>query len=130
MIEPLTSFYILLGLTFDIIGAYLLVSIIISFKSSWTPELLRIHNEWLTKYREFLPKMSQIIIANGEKEAWTQFREENEEIITASKEYNEKLSKEITKQGKKFSKNRAYSGLACLIGGFSLQGLGVIIQLF
>jgi len=70
MMEPLAGFYILLGLSFDVVGAYLLVSIIISFKSSWTPELLKIHNEWLIQYREFLPKMSQIIIADGVSLMW------------------------------------------------------------
>lgn len=128
--EPLVGFYILLGLFFDIIGAFLIVSNIITFRSSWTPELLKINSEWLAQYRKFLPTMSQIIIADNDKEALKKFQEENKDLLKASNDYNEKLGKEIEKQRKDFSKNRAYSGLSFLIGGFSLQGLGVVIQLF
>lgn len=130
MMEPLVGFYILLGLFFDIIGAFLIVSNIITFRSSWTPELLKINSEWLAQYRKFLPTMSQIIIADNEKESLKKFQEENKDLLKASNDYNEKLGKEIEKQRKDFSKNRAYSGLSFLIGGFLLQGLGVVVQLF
>jgi len=130
MMEPLVGFYILLGLFFDIIGAFLIVSNIITFRSSWTPELLKINSEWLAQYRKFLPTMSQIIISDNEKEALKKFQEENKDLLKASNDYNEKLGKEIEKQRKDFSKNRAYSGLSYLIGGFLLQGIGVVIQLF
>ena len=37
--EPLAGFYVLFGILFDVLGAYLIVSNIISYKSIWNPKL-------------------------------------------------------------------------------------------
>lgn len=126
--EPLIAYFILQGLTFDIIGAILLVSIILSFKSTWTPDLILSHKNWIESAGE-IRFTAEEIAGTFTKERLTEISKSNEKILKASKGYRETLKKEIEKQLKEFSKKRAWAGLSFLIGGFLLQGIGVYLQL-
>ena len=130
MVEPIAGFYILLGLFFDIIGAYLLVSIIVSFKSRWTSDLLKTQADFTSQCEKIIPILSQIEKDYNEKEALKKLQADNKNLLKTGKNFHKKLDKEIKKQQKSFSENRAYSGLSFLIGGFVLQGIGIAFQLF
>ncbi len=132
--ESLTGFFILEGLLFDIIGAYLVVSSIFTFKPNTSSQVYGEH---------FLPLFLPIV------KAWIQHpnfvNTKNFDMDIIIKNIAEELSEsdyfkeslyhidiyknELETEEKDFTENRAYSGLSFLVGGFTLQGIGVIIQL-
>ena len=130
MMEPIAGFYILMGLLFDVIGAILIASTVIAYKTNWTPLLLEQNKRFTDFAIRFIPTPQEIGSGIFSKERLLEMKENNEKVDKSAKDYERKLDKEIKKQEKEFSKNRAFSGLSFFIGGFSLQGIGVVIQLF
>jgi len=133
-LEPLTGFFILEGILFDIIGAYLIVSAIFSFRPN-------IKSESFKEY--FLPVFTQILKKSLEdseighyktmnrnsffKKIGLQLSEDNE--FKESLRYMDIYKKDLEIEIREFTTKRAFSGLSFLIGGFLLQGIGVINQL-
>lgn len=130
MLEPISGFFILLGLSFDIVGAFLIASAIIAFKSTWTPFLIKQREAWKNIVNPFIPTSQEIGSNIFSKERLEEMRETNLLIKKASVEFSKELQLDITKQEKKFTKKRTRLGLPFLIGGFLLQGIGTIFQLF
>lgn len=133
MMEPLTAFFILEGLTFDIIGAILIVSGIISFKIKYTKNV----NKFMRNVAA--PLILDYFRFHKIKEGYLDIKEITKHAdISPNKTKNNldfssfdtsNLERDLNEQEKDFSINRAYSGLSFLIGGFLLQGIGVITQL-
>lgn len=130
--ESLVAFFILQGLTFDVIGAILVVTSILTFRPKDTQSYLE-HNAgllvWLfknlVKYGEVNDNTLdvQATIKNIRQASSDHFFKD--ELLY----HGTLLNLEIENQTKEFTKNRAYSGLSFLVGGFLLQGIGVIFQL-
>ncbi len=130
MIDSLAVFYILLGLTFDIIGALFIISPIIAFKSKWTPELITLQSKWQTKLNEYLPELQKMFNPDKDEDAYQQFGKVNADFLKDSTMHRDNMNEIISGQKDEDAKGNAYSGISCLIGGFLLQGLGVVVQLF
>lgn len=131
--DPLAGFFVLFGLIFDVVGAILIISPIIFFKSNWNREMLEMKKDFFKEKMGALTQLSQIVIATDKAEANKQFLLENKEAIEKLRREAEKYQKQLTKdidiQKKDYTERRARSGLACLVGGFAMQGGGVVIQL-
>ena len=129
--DPLAGLFVLWGLAFDVIGVILLVSIIISIKADWTPELLELKKKMGDIANHMVLPTSQEIGSNTfTKERLLEIKESHEQTRIKLIDLEGKLMKGIAKREKELSKSRAFSGLAFLIGGFLLQAIGVVIQLF
>ncbi len=127
--EPIIGLFFLIGLIFDIIGACLLVSVILSFKTKWTPELLENKDEVFEYLPKFISDVGEIVTGTSKDRA-IEIVKDSDVLIKLCKDYIKLFNKEKEKQEKEFSKNRAYGGLTLLIIGFALQIFGVIFQLF
>ncbi len=143
-LEPLTAFFILEGLAFDIIGAIFIIRGLFDFNKDDkletnavlanriraifklmrgnskalepTPEEL-VNN--LMKLPEFLKK-TNMTMKNVFYETDIDEDLHKSQMMFLKKDYYET---------KKFSQNSVISGLSFLVGGFLLQGIGVITQL-
>jgi len=124
--DPLAAFYILEGLTMDVVGAILIVSGILSFEIQWTPKLRDAAKKPIDLFKEIMDLAESEDLAGSAKE----IKEKNTRFKIASQAYLNAFNSAREKQKSKFTKNRAISGLSFLIGGFLLQGIGVVIQLF
>ncbi len=143
--EPLTGFFILEGLLFDIIGAYFVVSGLLNgdnklnfLLSDLRDRTIRLQEESMhlaTMYKEYFEayrqKKPQFIIDNLRSKL-EEFGEQSESDklehleITTINTHNILLQIISEKQIDKLQVSR---GLPFLIGGFLLQGIGVVLQL-
>lgn len=142
--EPLTGFFILEGLTFDIIGVVLIVTGIFDFKQDNKLESNAV-------VADQIRAIFKLIHGNLKGSQFTSedvgdlFKEipgflKKNDMTFKDILYETALDEELHKSNmlflkkdyyetRKFSQNRAISGLSFLIGGFLLQGIGIINQL-
>jgi len=144
-LEPLTGFFILEGLTFDIIGAYLVISGLLktdfllmeklSDLKKVIKELTKQNMKMTQLYQESIEILDKTIssfsIDQHTKELEKAHKNSNEmklNILEITVEYVHNFLAEVMHE-KQYDKLRVRSGLPFLIGGFILQGIGVINQL-
>jgi hypothetical protein len=127
--EPLSVFFILEGLTFDIIGAILVISGILNFKLKNTEPIKNLISNFL------IPVLNEYYKVHPIKEGYQDINEVLK--FTDKADFSSTLPRidvpgiqiELQKQEQDHTMNKAYSGLPFLIGGFVLQGIGTVTQL-
>lgn len=138
--EPLTGFFILEGLTFDIIGAYLIVTGL--FHVGKFQFFDKDHQEYLNEVIEIIKQVYEIdksitsfygklsleySIAKDHLIRRKEVLEDQLKIATDKENLNYKIEKNHAQLEKSLS--FGIKGLPFLMGGFILQGIGVITQL-
>lgn len=135
-IEPLTAFFFLEGLTFDIIGAILIVKGLYPFPYK-LGDILEIgkdldeENRLLIDVRERITKLDvndphyRISLGNLNRT----YLEHARNIRTLTKTTPIKFRVHTLQERENYSLDKAKQGLPFLVGGFLLQGIGVILQL-
>ena len=76
-----------------------------------------------------MPKTESLEKEILSKQAWADFSSQTNKILEIAKDFRDKFDRELKKEKNKKIENNAYSGLACLVGGFLMQAIGVIVQL-
>lgn len=133
--ESLTAFFILEGLTFDMIGAYLIVTSVFPRKIIITPQYAKLFAEFM--FGNALPIYFKIMKNQNNDLTWGENKDKINKLIDDDPKIKElkakfeiEVSEEKEKQQKELTVNRAYGGLSFLIAGFLLQGIGIVTQLF
>ena len=134
--EPLTGFFILEGLVFDVIGAIFIVKGLMPINPDNLKSVKEINEDFSKKNHhisDLYIKVKKLILDDESDDRITFL---NDLILLLRKE-RDQLRKAIPTQirslGSVFQYERsldyAIRGLFCLVGGFLLQGIGVVLQL-
>lgn len=139
-VEPLTAFFFLEGLTFDIIGAYIIVTGLFGFRKPIPDVDSEYYSANLEGFKETMKKVKLLRkdVENHPdtpnsrlalKEIYKLKLQMVHTSITAMDLFN--LDLRITENEKQHesARNKGIRGLPLLIGGFLLQGIGVVLQL-
>lgn len=135
--EPLTGFFILEGLTFDVIGAIFIVRGLFPinpYELKNVKEIEEDFREGLHRVQNLSNTLKQLKLDDG---TFAKSRDELIHLIDFFKKENAQLGKAIPTQIRSLgsaaqherSLDYAIRGLSCLLGGFTLQGIGVVFQL-
>lgn len=147
VIEPLPAFFILEGIAFDMIGAYLVVSGVFKLNYNMSQELNDIESiiviketkiDFLKQKRDLIREeiFEKNLSYNQNEKLQLKLQDLQKKINDSMLELEPLLSKmrylmniDYLKMKDKQTNEKAIKGLFFLIGGFLLQGIGVIIQL-
>lgn len=139
--EPLTAFFILEGLAFDIIGAYIIVTGLFKIKKLKYSEYLSGLQKKLDNVNTGIKTIEKLLRPENFEKLENETSPKMERKLSSAIKHsiNEKnniegeidLTERIDKnlQQDEHTLTRGIRGLPFLIGGFLLQGIGVITQL-